>query len=424
VTLAIDAEGLGKRYEIRHSEIVRRPTALREHIASLPSRFIELVTQRSRGDVFEEFWALRDATFSIREGEIVGIIGENGSGKSTLLKLLSRITEPTTGTARIRGHVGSLLEVGTGFHPDLTGRENIVLSGTILGMRRAEITRKFDEIVAFAEMEQFLDTPVKHYSSGMYTRLAFSVAAHFEPEILIVDEVLAVGDLSFQRKSLSKMSEVSRDGRTVLLVSHNMSAIENLCTRCMLLEDGRILRLDETSKVIGQFVQAQLPAEPETHKPLAERTDRRGNGQVRIVGVRLESPDGRELAKATSATPLVVAFDYRTEDGQPAAVVDVGAWMNAVGTMAPGFALYRSYVGEPFATVPGKGTLRVRIDELPLAAGRYILHGRVTVNGEEADWPYNGVAEIEVEAGDFYGTGAAGFGPLAPVLVRGAWEVR
>ena len=227
-------ENLGKRYVIGHQ--VRHDT-LRDALGhGFRGLWSSVRGQRAHGRSSEDFWALRDVSFQVQRGEVVGIIGRNGAGKSTLLKILSRITEPTQGRVELRGRVASLLEVGTGFHPELSGRENIFLNGAILGMSRAEIRRKFDEIVAFAEVEKFLDTPVKHYSSGMYVRLAFAVAAHLEPEILIVDEVLAVGDAQFQEKCLGKMREVSRqDGRTVLLVSHNMSVILSLCQRALLL---------------------------------------------------------------------------------------------------------------------------------------------------------------------------------------------
>jgi len=204
----------------------------------------------------DHIWALKDVSFEVNRGEAVGIIGRNGSGKSTLLKILSRITAPTEGCVEVHGRLGSLLEVGTGFHPELTGRENIYLNGAVIGMKRAEVNRKFDEIVAFAEIEKFLDTPVKRYSSGMYVRLAFAVAAHLEPEILIVDEVLAVGDAQFQKKCLGKMGDVAREGRTVLFVSHNMSAIRQLCPRSMLLENGRILQAGPASEVIDSYLQS------------------------------------------------------------------------------------------------------------------------------------------------------------------------
>jgi lipopolysaccharide transport system ATP-binding protein len=253
----ISVENLGKKYRIQHQAERQRYVALRDVIAqkcAAPFKFLRKTTRRQNTDLSpvvssqsssnprtEDFWALKDVSFDVRRGEVVGIIGRNGAGKSTLLKILSRITEPTEGRIRIKGRVASLLEVGTGFHPELTGRENIFLNGAILGMHRAEIKQKFDEIVAFAEVEQFLDMPVKRYSSGMYVRLAFAVAAHLEPEILIVDEVLAVGDAQFQKKCLGKMQDVAtKEGRTVLFVSHNMGAISQLTNRCIVLAKGQI----------------------------------------------------------------------------------------------------------------------------------------------------------------------------------------
>lgn len=243
----ISVEGLGKCYRVGHQSSNReRYTALRDVLARNAREVIrktrDLLSGRQLvpGDVVEDFWALKDVSFDVQPGEVLGIIGRNGAGKSTLLKILSRITEPTTGRVTLRGRVASLLEVGTGFHPELTGRENIFLNGAILGMNRNEIRRKFDEIVDFAEVETFLDTPVKRYSSGMYVRLAFAVAAHLEPEILIVDEVLAVGDAEFQKKCLGKMGDVAKGGRTVLFVSHNLSAISSLCGTALLLQHGRI----------------------------------------------------------------------------------------------------------------------------------------------------------------------------------------
>jgi len=250
---AIEVSGLSKRYVIQHES---RHDNLRDtlhHTArKLWRRF-----RWGTGFSTEEFWALRDVSFTIQPGEVVGIIGRNGAGKSTLLKILSRITEPTSGKVKLRGRVASLLEVGTGFHPELTGRENIFLNGAILGMSRGEIRKKFDEIVAFAEVERFLDTPVKRYSSGMYVRLAFAVAAHLEPEILIVDEVLAVGDAAFQKKCINKMEEVSRrENRTVLFVSHNTEAVSSLCTSCILLEHGRVKTSGDTARTIADYLGA------------------------------------------------------------------------------------------------------------------------------------------------------------------------
>ncbi|EDX75161.1 ABC transporter, ATP-binding protein [Coleofasciculus chthonoplastes PCC 7420] len=252
----IRVENLGKKYVIGHQK-QERYTALRDVIAngakSVGRRLLKPLGKGSSDPTVEEFWALKDVSFEIQQGDRVGIIGRNGAGKSTLLKILSRITEPTQGSIRIKGRVASLLEVGTGFHPELTGRENIYLNGAILGMGKAEIKRKFDEIVAFAEVEKFLDTPVKRYSSGMYVRLAFAVAAHLEPEILVVDEVLAVGDAQFQKKCLGKMGDVAKEGRTVLFVSHNMAAVEALCSKGILLEQGQIKKLDSAKTVAIQY---------------------------------------------------------------------------------------------------------------------------------------------------------------------------
>ena len=254
----LHVENLGKQYFIGRREKYR---TFRESLTQSLSAPFRRSIQALRGQgqqaagLDQALWALRGVSFEIQQGDVVGVIGRNGAGKSTLLKILSRITEPTTGRVRIRGRVGSLLEVGTGFHPELTGRENIYLNGAILGMRKNEIERKFDEIVDFAETEAFLDTPVKHYSSGMYVRLAFAVAAHLEPEILLVDEVLAVGDIAFQKKCLGKMGDVARTGRTVLFVSHNMAAIAALCNRAFLLDHGQLVAAGETAEVIDRYME-------------------------------------------------------------------------------------------------------------------------------------------------------------------------
>ncbi len=245
----VSVEGLSKRYMLGARGA---PASLRDTLTQFARAPLSNLRRRA-SDREVEMWALRDVSFDIAHGEVVGFIGHNGAGKSTLLKVLSRIVEPTAGRVQIRGRVGSLLEVGTGFHPDLTGRENIFLNGALLGMRRSEIARQFDEIVAFSEIERFLDTPVKRYSSGMYTRLAFAVAAHLEPEVLIVDEVLAVGDIAFQKKCLGKMSDIARHGRTVLFVSHNVQAVNTLCTRALLLSGGRVLHDGDARKVVDAY---------------------------------------------------------------------------------------------------------------------------------------------------------------------------
>jgi lipopolysaccharide transport system ATP-binding protein len=251
----IEIQGIGKRYRIGATK--ERYLSLRDEVAKFASHIVKRGNRPSE----EDFWALKNVSFNVQEGEVIGIIGRNGAGKSTLLKILSQITPPTEGQITVRGRVASLLEVGTGFHPELTGRENVYLNGTLLGMSRAEVARKFDEIVAFAEVEKFLDTPVKRYSSGMYVRLAFAVAAHLEPEILVVDEVLAVGDAEFQKKCLGKMGEVAKGGRTVLFVSHNMQAVKALCPRVVLLQNGCIAREGESEAVIAEYIGDQQEIE-------------------------------------------------------------------------------------------------------------------------------------------------------------------
>ncbi|HJP94993.1 MAG TPA: ABC transporter ATP-binding protein [Pyrinomonadaceae bacterium] len=276
--LIITAENLAKQYRIG----TRQEYSLRDVLAETLSAPIQRLRRRTNGNTI---WALKNINFKIAQGEVVGIVGRNGAGKSTLLKVLSRITEPTRGCVKLYGRVGSLLEVGTGFHPELTGRENIFLNGAILGMTRREISRKFDEIVSFAEIERFIETPVKHYSSGMYTRLAFAVAAHLEPEILLVDEVLAVGDASFQKKCLGKMSEIAGEGRTVLFVSHNMAAVSQLCTRAMLVADGQIQRAGPTQEVVAEYFKAGSEGAGETIWEDPKRAP--GNDRIRLHAIRI-----------------------------------------------------------------------------------------------------------------------------------------
>ncbi len=280
----ICGEGLGKRY--------RRGLTVDAGLRHAMERFVKSPLSAFRKKD-ETFWALKDVSLEVHEGEVLGLIGRNGAGKTTLLKILSRITKPTTGWAEIRGRVGSLLEVGTGFHPELTGRENTFLSGAILGMGKSEIARKFDEIVAFAELEKFIDTPVKHYSSGMYVRLAFAVAAHLEPEILLVDEVLAVGDITFQKKCLGKMGDVARAGRTVVLVSHNMAAINALSTRVVMMKDGGIVFNGPTSEATTRYYSESLEV-AEGGASLLDRV-REGNGKARFSAVSIQAlgPSGR-----------------------------------------------------------------------------------------------------------------------------------
>ncbi len=304
--IAIRCEGVGKRYRIG-----LRPTyrTLREAISGIVRAPFRARAPRERKPASDErdLWALRDLSLEVRHGEVLGVIGRNGSGKSTLLKILSRITKPTEGQASIRGRVGSLLEVGAGFHPELTGRENIFLNGAVLGMTRREIEHKFDEIVEFAECGRLLDTPIKHYSSGMYVRLAFAVAAHLETEILLVDEVLAVGDAAFQKKCLGKMGDAASQGRTVLFVSHNMLAVDSLCTRAICLHEGRVVLEGQPASVTSRYLQNWLPAFKDVVHESIETAP--GNDFIRLHRARVRPLDGSPTDQITVRTPLSLEFE-------------------------------------------------------------------------------------------------------------------
>ena len=361
--VAIDARALGKRYTIG-----TRPygyDTLRERLVST-GRLVAGRLRRDTEPAAKTLWALRDVSLTIREGEVVGIIGHNGAGKSTLLKILSRITEPTTGFVDVTGRVGSLLEVGTGFHPELTGRENIYLNGSIIGMRRSEIRRRFDEIVEFAELETFLDTPVKRYSSGMAVRLAFAVAAHLEPEILLVDEVLAVGDAAFQRKSLGKMGQVAQEGRTVLFVSHNLSVIQALCQRAVLLERGQVVVDAPVSDAVGQYLRS---LERAASVDLLEREDRHPRGWhdsfVRAVEVR--PTDGGDADVLVSGGAVTIAVDVTAVLPMTHCRITV---VNSLGQ--PVSTLNSELIAPGDLREPAIGSrIECRIDSLPLLPGRY-----------------------------------------------------
>jgi lipopolysaccharide transport system ATP-binding protein len=301
----IRVTNVGKQYRIGARQ--EAYTNLREVVTASLSAPFKRLRRRGRRDA-ETVWALKNVSFEVRPGEVIGIIGRNGAGKSTLLKILSRITEPTTGRAELYGRIGSLLEVGTGFHPELTGRENIFLNGAVLGMKRSEIARKFDEIVAFAEIDQFLDTPVKHYSSGMYMRLAFAVAAHLEPEILLVDEVLAVGDAEFQAKCLGKMGAVASEGRTVLFVSHNMAAVQSLCRRVIWLERGEVAEEGQAVSVVQNYLGKGSASA--TEKVWDDPHTAPGDDKVRLHRVRVRPVTGSASDPINIRTPIVMEFDY------------------------------------------------------------------------------------------------------------------
>jgi lipopolysaccharide transport system ATP-binding protein len=301
-TAVIRVEGLGKSY---HRGALQQSGLLRDHL----SRVLKSPVSIFRRPKDETFWALEDVSFEVREGEVLGIIGRNGAGKSTLLKILSRITRPTTGWAEIHGRVGSLLEVGTGFHPELTGRENIFLNGAILGMKKAEIARKFDEIVTFAEVERFIDTPVKHYSSGMYVRLAFAVAAHLETEILFVDEVLAVGDIAFQKKCLGRMSAAAKEGRTVMFVSHNLAAVRNLCTRGILINNGRIGSDADIATTIACYVECVKSSVDATSSLPEQIRAVRPDRHFQLISASLSQGDN-DPEHFVSHEPVALELDY------------------------------------------------------------------------------------------------------------------
>jgi lipopolysaccharide transport system ATP-binding protein len=370
------------------------------------------------------FRALDGISFSVQEGEILGVIGRNGAGKSTLLKILSQVTAPTAGCIRLRGRLASLLEVGTGFHPDLTGRENIFLNGAILGMTKSEIRRRFDEIVAFSECDDFIDTPVKRYSSGMYVRLAFSVAAHLESEILVIDEVLAVGDSQFQRKCLGKMSEVAGSGRTVLFVSHSMAAIQNLCSSCLFLEGGKLARLGPTKEITDHYLSSVLPHAINS-VPLAARTDRSGSGVVKLTEFHVDNGSGVRLGELASGNDAHFVFRYEVSSVAvlPLSRVDVGISLHTEDDRTL-FVLYSSYLGKTLTIDSPSGEFRCLIPRLPLSAGRYRVHARVCVGHDEADWPRDGVGFVDVIAADFYRSGNAGTTGGTYFLVDGNWAVQ
>ena len=417
--VVIRVEGLGKKYSLHH-EKSERYTALRDVVArqaraagrllnpftlagQLRKAQREAAAERAENE--EEFWALKDVSFEIRRGERVGIIGRNGAGKSTLLKILSRITEPTTGRVEIRGRVASLLEVGTGFHPELTGRENIYLNGAILGMTRREIRSKFDEIVDFAEVEKFLDTPVKRYSSGMYVRLAFAVAAHLEPEILVVDEVLAVGDASFQKKCLGKMEDVAdREGRTVLFVSHQMAAISKLCEKCLLLSSGHLVKTGGTQAVISEYSLLDVNC-ISFSRDLTLLKRKGGVSDITFNSIRItnDGQDANGLIRTGSS--IAIEVDLVSAQGK---FVDPDNSRIALGFFndsGVSVVLSSEMLSDVERPLSGRPRLvRFTMPKNPLTPGRYQVILFLESSGIIQDWISEGLT-IAVEAGDFYGSG-------------------
>lgn len=401
---AIIVEGISKKYKIGQL----KATSIADKIRN--------IGQSKKDNVEDEFWALRDISFEVKKGEAIGIIGKNGAGKSTLLKILSRITEPTSGRFEMDGRVSSLLEVGTGFHPELSGRENIFLNGTILGMKRQEIKAKFDEIVDFSGVAKFLDTPVKHYSSGMRVRLAFAVAAHLEPEILIIDEVLAVGDAEFQKKCLGKMDEVTKAGRTVIFVSHNMGAVDLLCSKTVVLKSGTVTFCGATSDGIRKYLN--------DGNTLINRAfyseDRLGNQEVVFRGCKILNEHKVDLGLIYSGKKAFIELQVEVLTDKTL-FLDVG-WSIHDGRGDLLANNYSRFQGENFQHLQlGVNTLIFLIESVPFNKGEYSVRGRILNDGELSDWPKFDLTRFSVDVSDIYGSGKLFDLKESKIIVKGKW---
>ncbi len=421
---AITVENLSKQYQIG----VNRAKGYRTLRESISDGFVSLGDRLRRAQGASRLaprasgthWALKGVSFEVQPGEVVGVIGRNGAGKSTLLKILSRITEPTSGRALIHGRVGSLLEVGTGFHPELTGRENVYLNGSILGMSRREIARRFDEIVEFAEIERFLDTPVKRYSSGMYVRLAFGVAAHLQPEILLVDEVLAVGDQKFQKKCLGKMREVGRSGRTVLFVSHNIAALEALCSQCILIDHGRLKAHGETRSILAQYYE---DGEDRTSgsRDLSEHRGRSSDSNPIMSRVTLSDGNSNVISRIRmgSCLSLHVDFDVKGTPTQPVLGVVIKTDM---GTALFGFN--NLFIpGFEFDKVQSSGTISCHLANLPLMPGTYLADLYFANEHRNLDVVYEAIA-FDVVPADVLGSGKLPPPAAGPIFWPATFELQ
>jgi lipopolysaccharide transport system ATP-binding protein len=402
----ISIEGLSKRYLIGHQSIKRESyTSLRDVIGREMRAFARKASDVAhgrlivQGDTIEEFWALRDISFDVKQGEVIGIIGPNGAGKSTLLKVLSRITEPTSGRVKIKGRVASLLEVGTGFHPELTGRENILLNGAILGMRRSDIRKHFDEIVAFAGVEKFLDTPVKRYSSGMYVRLAFAIAAHLEPDILVIDEVLAVGDSEFQKKCIGKMQDATSGGRTVLFVSHNMSAIRSLTNRCAVLAQGRVVFDGDANSAVEAYAKS-WHATSKSSLVVGRGT------HTAIRGARFLDELGHHQTHYIPGRPMRIELMIET-DGTPGMSLEV--FLVGEEKQRLGMASLYQFEGTTLPTLSGKYRLLFELEGLWIASGSYYLD--VSTSVANSSW-------------DHYVADAIAFEVISSNRKSGTWDFR
>ena len=380
------------------------------------------VNSRDAKAMEDYVWALRDINFEVKQGEVLGIIGKNGAGKSTLLKILSRVTAPTTGSIKTRGRIASLLEVGTGFHGELTGRENIFMNGAVLGMTKVEIRRKLEEIIAFSGCEMYIDTPVKRYSSGMTVRLGFAVAAHLEPEILVVDEVLAVGDAEFQKKAIGKMQDLSAgEGRTVLFVSHNMASVKSLCDRGIVLENGKSVFEGETGDAINFYLSNEEKIIPED---LSSIQDRSGNGIAKFEKFQIEHTNGQIIESVLSGDTVVFSFRINVDNLTNNSNINLGFSLHTQEDELLS-VLYNSYQNIIFqVNSNGKYTIQCSIPNFPINEGEYIVKGRIECDKMEADWPKVPLGKFTVVKGDFYGTGNVGFNGKSKFLIQGEWDLK
>jgi lipopolysaccharide transport system ATP-binding protein len=426
MSVVLKAEGISKLYrlgltgastvaeDVRNlwSSVVRRKNPLAN---------VGEVNDRTVKGESAYVWALRDVGFEVEQGDVLGVIGKNGAGKSTLLKILSRVTTPTSGSLKIKGRVASLLEVGTGFHPELTGRDNIYLNGAILGMQRAEIARKFDEIVEFSGVERYIDTPVKRYSSGMYVRLAFAVAAHLEPEILIVDEVLAVGDMEFQKKCLGKMNDASKkEGRTVLFVSHNMGAVQELCNKSMLMQHGSVAEFGPTSKVITSYLNSFRNRE--TDNDLTAHTDREGNKTVEFTSYHFQNENREEIENflAGQSGSILLKFKVNTPSKINTLHFSVRITDDMDKTIFHMSNSVANGVEFKIDETVQSGEVLCSFEKLPLQPGLYYLHFFVSDLRNVFDHVHY-AARLEVESGNFFGTGK--LPPSGTFLVSNNWQL-
>lgn len=398
---AISVENLTKRYDlgvIGTGTISRDLNRWWARVRKQPDPYTRIGQKDAFARIGESILALDDVSFSVSQGEALGIIGRNGAGKSTLLKILSRVTAPTSGVVKVKGRIGSLLEVGTGFHPELTGRENVYLNGAILGMKKEEVTRKFDEIVSFAGVEKFIDTPVKRYSSGMYVRLAFAVAAHLDPEILIVDEVLAVGDAEFQKKCLGKMGDVAGEGRTVLFVSHNMGAIKTLCQHGLLLENGRIAFAGLAESAVNMYLSG---LSKNASDPFSKYSQRSGDGPVKFTGAQIRSKKGQPIQEILAGDETQLEFNYYSSSTERDAYVCVTIFTQmGVAITNLDMSLTNTRVGE----LSQQGRFICNISKLPLMPGKYHVAASIYVNEQLSDLIEN-ILVFDVVGSHFFKNG-------------------